>query len=190
MKKISLLLVLIMCVTIGGVYAAWIYSESTAGTVDQTITHGMETATGESAVGILEIIHNDAAVLIDQGENYHAKLVTKGSITVRFTPNPGAADEVYTDAIPAVATIYTQNTELNLYDGHEIYVTPENAEVELVWQKVEGENYFEAVLNANDIDELIDLGYDFVLDQYDEYLAFQTLEGKITLSILISQKAN
>ena len=60
MKKISVLIALILCVTIGGVYAAWIYTGSTVSVAERTVSHGMATATTEGDVGILKVVCNSA----------------------------------------------------------------------------------------------------------------------------------
>jgi len=90
MKKLTLLVALILCVTIGGVYAAWTYTGNTMGTASRSLSHGMATATTEGNVGLYKIEHNDIDIKIDQTapENYTAKLVITGSVTVSFTPTP------------------------------------------------------------------------------------------------------
>ena len=89
MKKISVLITLILCVTIGGVYAAWAYTGSTVSSVDKTVSHGMTTATTDGDVGILEVVQNDVDVSIDQTAvgNYLAKLVITGGT---FDADPSA----------------------------------------------------------------------------------------------------
>ncbi len=135
MKKLSVPILFILCVTIGGAYAAWSYTGSTVSSVDRTVSHGMTTATTDGDVGILRIVSNDVDVAIDRTAegNYLAKLVITGSITVSFTPNPGAPDDVVNNAIAAVATLYTKNADANAYDGKEIYVAPVGSSVELTW---------------------------------------------------------
>jgi len=188
-KKISILITLILCVTIGGVYAAWAYTGTNVSSVDQTVSHGMTTATTDSDVGVLEVVHNDVNVVIDQTAvgNYLAKLVITGSITVKFTPNLGAPTEVVNNAIPAKATLYTKNAAENIYEGSEIYVSPTDSYVDLVWEK-QLDGSFEATVSAAEIDTLLDLGANFVLDTHAKYEAFHNLEENVTLSIQFSQK--
>ena len=190
MKKLSVLILLILCVTIGGAYAAWSYTGSTVSSVDRTVSHGMTTATTDGDVGILEIVSNDVDVAIDQTAdgNYLAKLVITGSITVSFTPNPGAPDDVVNNAIAAVATLYTKNASTNTYDGKEIYVSPVGSSVELTWGEKQPDGSFLATIDADDIDTLLDLGGDFVLDTHAKYLTFHALEENITLTVQFSQQ--
>ena len=189
MKKISVLITLILCVTIGGVYAAWAYTGTNVSAVDQTVSHGMTTATTESDVGVLEVVSNNVAVSIDQTAvgNYHAKLVITGSITVKFTPNLGAPTDVVNNAISAKATLYTKNAAANTYEGSEIYVSPADSYVDLVWEK-QDDGSFLATVDAAGIDTLLDLGADFVLDTHAKYETFHGLEENVTLSVQFSQK--
>ena len=189
MKKISVLITLILCVTIGGVYAAWAYTGSTVSSVDRTVSHGLTTATTDGDVGILEVVHNDVDVSIDQTAegNYLAKLVITGSITVKFTPNAGAPTDVVNNAISAKATLYTKNAAANAYEGSEIYVSPADSYVDLVWEK-QLDGSFLATVTAAEIDTLLDLGADFVLDTHAKYQAFHGLEENVTLTVQFSQK--
>ena len=189
MKKISVLITLILCVTIGGVYAAWAYTGSTVSSVDRTVSHGLTTATTDGDVGIFEVIHNDVDVAIDQtaAGNYLAKLVITGSIAVKFTPNAGAPTDVVNNAISAKATLYTKNAAENAYEGSEIYVSPADSYVDLVWEK-QTDGSFLATVSAAEIDTLLDLGADFVLDTHAKYQAFHSLEENVTLTVQFSQK--
>ena len=189
MKKLSVLVMLILCITIGGVYATWIYTSSTISSVDRTISHGLESVNTDGDVGVFKIEANNINVAIDQTAegDYTAKLVITGQITVRFTPNPGAPEDVVNNAVSAHATLYTKNADVNKYNGSEIYVSPEGAEVDLVWEK-QADGSFLATLTAADIDTLLDLGGTFVLDTHQEYLDFHALEENITLTVLFSQK--
>ena len=188
MKKISLLLVLIMCVTIGGVYAAWTYTGSTVSSVDRTISHGMSTATTDGDVGMLEIVSNNVDVKIDQmaDKDYRANLVITGEVVVRFTPNAGAPDEVVNNAIHAHAKLYTKNAESNMYQGAPIYVSPADSYIELQWEKQDNGTFL-ATVTAAEIDTLLDLGGSFVLDTHAEYLDFHALEENITLTLQFAQ---
>ena len=188
MKILSLLIMLIMSVTIGSVYAAWTYTGSTVSSVDRTISHGMTTATTDGDVGFLEIVSNDVDVKIDQtaDKDYRANLVITGSVVVRFTPNAGAPEEVVNNAIHAHAKLYTKNAESNLYQGAPIYTTPTDSFIELSWEKQDNGTFL-ATVNAAEIDTLLDLGGNFILDTHAEYQEFHALEENVTLTLIFSQ---
>ena len=82
MKKITVLLALIICVTVGSVYAAWIYTNPAADITDQLhktlIT--ISAATEEGAAGVYEIETNITAISIEQaganaGVDYHKAML-------------------------------------------------------------------------------------------------------------------
>ena len=189
MKKIPVLIMLILCVTFGSVYAAWIYTGQSVSSVDRTISHGMTTATTDGDVGIIEVINNTVDIAIDQTApgNYLAKLSITGEITVRFTPNPGAPEDIVNNAIAVCATLYTKNAAENKYEDTEIYVSPEGSFVDLVWEKQDNGSFL-ATVNAGEIDSMLDLGGDFVLDTHAKYNTFHNLEENITLSLLFAKK--
>ena len=190
MKKITTLIALILCVTIGGVYAAWTYTGNTVSSVDRTVSHGLTTTILDGDVGLLQIVSNSADIAIDQTDvgNYTAKLVVTGEIVVKFTPNTGADQAVLDNAVPVKATLYTKNAESNLYEGAPIYVSPADSYVDIAWEKQE-DGTFLGTLSAAQIDTLIDLGGSFYLDTLTEYNAFHALEENITLTVMFSQSA-
>ena len=185
MKKLSILVALILCVTIGGVYAAWSYTSSSMTSVDRTLSHGLTAAVTDGDVGVFQITQNSVDVAIDQTTtgNYTAKLVVTGSVTVTFTPNDGAPAHVIENGIPSHATIYTKNADTNKYNDAEIYVAT-GTTVELDWVK-DSNGTFTATISAEDIDSMLNLGADFVLDTHDEYKAFHALEENITITLAI-----
>lgn len=85
MKKLGLLATLAMCVTIGGVYAAWTYNDTTSFSDRETISIGLTPAgnvTGES----LEITSNSLKFLIDDTDNDKIgnAIDASGSIVVTY----------------------------------------------------------------------------------------------------------
>jgi len=188
MKKLTLLLALIVCVTVGSVYAAWIYTGSTVSVAERPLSHGMATATTNGDIGILTVVHNDIDIKIDQTAvgDYRAKLVITGSIQVKFTPNDGAPEDAVNNAVPAQMTVYATNVNENLYEGSPIYVinTPS---VDLTWVK-QTDGTFLATVDAGTIDSMLDLGGEFVLETHARWQAFDALEKKITLNAQFSKK--
>lgn len=188
MKKIAVLMFLVICVSITGVYAAWLYTGTTVSSVDITVSHGMATATTDGDVGILEINKNDALIVIDQTApgDYRANLKITGSVTVCFTPNDGAPEDVVNNAIDAVASIYVTGADQNLYEGSPIYQST-GATVDLEWVK-QDDGHFEATVSAEQLATLVELGDEFILDTHAKYVAFHNLEEHLTVTVQFSQK--
>lgn len=188
MKKIAVLMFLVICVSISGVYAAWLYTGTTVSSADITVSHGMATATTDGDVGIFEINKNDAMIIVDQtaAGDYRAKLKITGSVTVCFKPNDGAPEDVVNNAVEAVARVYVTGADQNLYEGSPIYVST-GATVDLEWVK-QADGHFEATVSDEQLATLVALGDEFVLDTHAEYVAFHNLEEHLTVTVEFSKK--
>ena len=119
MKKLSVLIALVLCVTIGGVYAAWNYSQGNTASVNvsreinmaQVVTNGIKgtiTATPQNNFAFLvDDIANDTpngdGTYTD--EKYKAVLVGTGDILINFTANPGADQATKDNGIKMIATV-------------------------------------------------------------------------------------
>lgn len=108
MKKLSLLIALILCATIGGVYAAWTY----AGTDDiaDAYSEAKITITDAELSGAngTYAITSNLVLTIDQADKDHyAKLVFASNdgeaifLKVTFTPSANAPDNIKTYAVPS-----------------------------------------------------------------------------------------
>jgi len=188
-KKLTTLVALILCVTVGGVYAAWLYTSETLTSVDKTLSHGMTTATQEGDAGVLSIESNNVVIAIDQKApgDYTAVLKVTGEVQVRFTPNAGAPDDVKDAAIPAEALVYVHNADVNKYEDKPIYQST-GVKCDVNWVK-QPDGSFLATISTNNIASLFELGGTFVLPTHDDYTAFHALEEKITITLAIQKKA-
>lgn len=108
MKKMGILAATLACVTVGGVYATWNYA-GTANVplkIDET-TLTLTDAHKSGEYGSYTITKsNDFKMVIDSEASeggvtgsHKAVLVIKGSITISFTPNPTASEEVKKNGI-------------------------------------------------------------------------------------------
>ncbi len=89
-KSISLLLILALFVTIGGVYAAWSYAETPLTAVHGHIgSFGVANAVVNNAKGTITVDGTSAHLSLDQSSDtdYTAKLVGSGSILLIFSPS-------------------------------------------------------------------------------------------------------
>ncbi len=188
MKKLSALVALVLCVTIGGVYAAWMYTGNELLAVEKRIDHSLEVPEFKTRVGVLEVESSTLKVVIDQTapNNYLAELKITGEAVVRFTVNPGAPDEVVERGVDCLATLDLRNVEANLYQDSPIYKYNATEEFLLDWDSVEGETgVFTATITGQQIDLLLDLGDNFYLPTYEDYTEFNTLLNNIVLQLMI-----
>ncbi|MBO5889328.1 MAG: hypothetical protein J6Q58_04235 [Clostridia bacterium] len=103
MKKLSLFIALILCVTIGGVYATWYYANSQNEIAhDVTLAVGIDYSfTGTS--GTLRIVVEDSLTPfkvepIDE-DNYKAQLVNNKAAKLVFTPYTNASNDIKNNGI-------------------------------------------------------------------------------------------
>ncbi len=117
MKKLSVLIAMLLCVTIGGVYAAWTY----AGTDD------IADAFAEAKVTIADVellgangvytVESNLVLTVDQKNEQHEAELVFGSnnnqpiyLTVKFTPSVNAPIDVKRNAVPSEVYFGTSTT--------------------------------------------------------------------------------
>lgn len=204
MKKLTLLIALLLCVTITGVYAAWTY----AGTND------IADAFAEAKVTIADAeltgangtykIESNLVLTIDQAnEDHEAKLVFGSndgqaiSLKITFTPAANAPQTIKDNAVPSelyfgVTTDmqYKMDAEGNYSaDGEPVdiftFSNPSDGvfSPNVTWVEA-GDGTFTYTLNENDLMSMIQLSQTFVLDLKSEHDAFRTaLTGNIVARI-------
>lgn len=105
MKKFSILIAVLLCVTIGGVYAAWMFADSNdAAMKTENVSLALTEDVDKGAYGVYTLSKSEDFGLliddIDDGITHNAELVGKGTLTITFTPNEKATEEVRTNATP------------------------------------------------------------------------------------------
>ena len=186
MKKLSILIALCMLVSVGGVYAAWVYADGAV--VDRSNDHtaiGITGSTNTSEKGVFALT-NSIEILIDDekfvnpstGTAYKAIFTGTGEFTVSFTPSAGAPENVVNDGIK-------MQLELSLTGVDASVLKLGTTEVVLNG----GSATKTAVISAQDIINCLVLngGADLILDTYAEYEAFKAQLGTPKLNITVSE---
>lgn len=211
MKKLSVLIALVLCVTIGGVYAAWNYSQGTTASVKvsreinmaQVVTNGIKgtiTATPENNFAFLvDDIANDTpngdGTYTD--EKYKAVLVGTGDIKINFTANPGADQTTKDNGIKMIATVTLSTKDgLKYSDPHTssdvvpIAVKAGGNEIVLNDTDEDGQPNItkQATITAAQIVDCLELA-NVTLDTKAENDAFHTALKDYTIVITISEVA-
>lgn len=108
---------LILCVTIGGVFANWIYTEGATASVQDNITFGMSAATSNTARGTFSVGNNNLTLHIDQKGQKDYTAVLKFSGAVEFTFKP--SEDYNMQGFTATFELYTAVTNIleYTYDG-------------------------------------------------------------------------
>ena len=185
MKKLSILIALCLLVTVGGVYATWVYAGETVVNVTDTNTTIQIAAEDHVEKGTIAVTSNTIKITIDDdqsvrpgvGTAYKAVFTGEGQLDLSFTADALASAEVKATGIRMKATLSltTGATELTLKDT-EILLNG-------------GAATKTASITADQIIACLQLngGSDLILDTYTEYQTFKTALGTPVLTITISE---
>ena len=189
MKKVSILIALALLLTVGGVYATWIYAG--APTTSRTNDHTAIGITGSAATntkGVISItntieilIDDDAFVRPGVGDAYKAVFVGNGQMTVTFTPSSGADAAVVANGIKMKATLALEGCNANALKlgTTELTLNPENSGAATKSDTITADEII-ACLTLNN-------GSDLILDTLAKYENFKTSLGTPRLVITISE---
>ena len=173
MRKITALIMMALLVTIGGVYASWLYA--TGGAVELTekgigINMVGAQADNETTIGYFDFSDNlifDIDDPADDGILHKAVLVpgATSSIKITFTPNPAAGDAAIEDlGIAMRLTVSVHNP--NEYEGRQILSIAEGKEVVyspvLTYDDIDGGVNEKVASGANEIGKYYKEGANFV----------------------------
>ena len=128
-RNISLFIVLALLVTIGGVYAAWVYPADNAavGSATKTFTGNMTQvdtqATSKGNISV-DTTTDTLKIFVDDKGGYVAAPKAQGSITVCFKPEPGVSTEIKDNGIDMeIAISITGNQDTVKDDGdHDVKI--------------------------------------------------------------------
>lgn len=206
MKKLSLLITLLLCVTITGVYAVWTY----AGTNDIAdvytefkITIADVKLTGANGT---YVITSNLVLVIDQAPNtnHEAELLFQSNdgkdiyLTVTFTPSSNASQNIKEHAVPSELYFGTTTDMLYTIDANGNYdpngtptpilafANPGDGELNnfINWGEPDANGVFTYTMNKAQLEEMISLSQTFVLDTKAEHDAFRTaLNGNIVARV-------
>ena len=203
MKRFAVLMALILCVTIGGVFANWIYTEGATASVQDNVTFGMSAATSNTARGTFTVGNNNLTLHIDQAgqKDYKAVLQVSGAVEFTFKPSEDynmqgfkATFELYT----AVANIleYTYDGEAYAVDGegksNAILSTFDVRPQTLTFTDGDGDGVYTASVTGEQIAQLMQLN-DFELPTYaaweicnNQLMAFPKIAVKVVDATVVA----
>lgn len=125
MKKLSLIIALALLVTIGSVYANWIYNEHTdVADISGARAVTMTAATFEGGLGTYSVSTAGLTLKVDPkpGTSHTTSLLAEGSIVVTFTPSQYASEEIKNNAVTTTFA-FSCSKALNewTYNGEQIF---------------------------------------------------------------------
>jgi len=195
MKKLSALIAMVLCLTIGGVYAAWTYQGTTTSFDEKHADYNiqLETTATDSSYGSIEIESNISVIVIDQlgdeavnDTDYHkARLVYKTidsqpayiKITVDLLPSV-EKDEIL-NVLAKIQYEITIEGVAGQYDGDDIFEDKKvgaDAKTTIsdiaTWTEVdEAARIYSFTIDESRLASEFGI-YDFWLETLDEYNAF------------------
>ncbi len=194
-KKLSVLVALILCVTVGGVYATWSYAADAG--VSEEVNKGVSLApvTQSGSIGEYEVGFSEFSIVIDQTApgDYTPMLVftvqsDDGSLDFKFTPTDVASDAVKTNGITSTVTFSSALT----HEGTAIFTFPATITIGTVdssetikWEKQTDGSFTCSIANA-DLADYIQLNYTDKLDTYAKYQDFEKSLQSGTVVIAVS----
>ena len=100
MRKFGFMSLLALLVTIGGVYAGWIYSQGDVKAYEEEKKMSLNGVTYDTEKGTIAVDTTGVTLMIDDLNNdYNADLVINKKIVITFTPTPGADQNVVDNGI-------------------------------------------------------------------------------------------
>ncbi len=194
MKKLSLLIAMILCVTIGGVYATWTYTQNTD-VADEAIhtTVNLTDVAYSGSYGTYKVDTSTLKLKVDPKENtqHTTALYIEGKIVITFTPNSVAPENVKNNAVPSTFQFSLTNNHWTFDDDttstgdEKPIITLRHTDKEDIKWSSTNEGVFEFVITAEELENHITLT-EFVLDTKLKYDAFNTALGNGQITITVS----
>lgn len=176
MKKLSILVAIILCVTIGGVYATWLYPGNEIGQIIQPVTNVMAEADFKDSFGTYHTVSNSLVLKIDQSEgSFNTNLKYEGDLVITFTPHANISPNQLTAALNATVTVTAADLDKAVYDSTQIWnisSTDTFTLTEADWSAPDSNGVRTCTINCNKLKNIITMET-FNLLSYDKYLAFQ-----------------
>lgn len=189
MKRLSLIIALAICVTIGSVYATWVYNEhDDVADITGTRAITMTSATFDGGLGTYTVSTAGLTMKVDpkDGTAHTTSLELDGEIVVTFTPSQYASEEVKTNAI-ATKFAFSASKAIDqwTYNGEQIFTTIDNTPISIDWTGTkQADGTFKYTIPASVVDDCLTLN-EIVLDTKTDYDAYDAVltDAQIVISI-------
>lgn len=191
MKKLSVLIAMILCVTIGGVYATWYYSgaDNVADT-SEPVTINLEdsqTVGSHGSYTLHKALTGETFFRIDQAdENHTAKLVCKGELVLEFKPAEHASAAIKGGTFDTWI-YFTGNIDTITYDSKSVFESiehPEANKIKITWT-VNSDGNLECDITDFVVAELT-LANTFTLDTLSKYNDFAAALDGVSLTVHVT----
>ena len=199
LKKISLFIALAVMVTIGGVYAGWLYpsDDAAVGSATKTFTGNMAQvdtqATSKGNISV-DTANDTLKFFVEDAGSYLAQATAQGSFTVIFTPAAGVSESISSNGIDLVMEISITGTQTKISDDqdHEVSIfTVKTATLDLGKGTKDG-NVFKRVVTGTEVLNCLTFcggaGHTVHLETLVENKAFGEAMNTYTINLKIKEK--
>ena len=194
MKKLSLLIVICILLTIGGVYATWIYSGNQIDAQTTPFVSKMGGLDHEGNSGSYTFTDNslEFAVEPDTQDTKITTIVwTEGTVKLVFTPKGDISDAMLANALNATITVELASSSAGEYKGETIYTVDATFALTLTstdWTSHNDGEYFTYTITADTIKDAISIG-SFHLPSEDDYTEFKSVIQDVKFRVKVSPAA-
>ena len=198
MRRISILILTAMLLTISGVYATWNYAQGDVNAQDAFLLPAMTDKVIGTAKGTITLDKTNAAIMIDDANNDHIAEVTHAdgaSVLVTFTPSKGADPAVFADGVTLVYSLTATPNWTYPESGSEAkqifsVINPnEKTEITLTRNEVDGVVTFTGEVLVSEILSKLSFGEGagFTLSNAASYDAFRTILNRGNIKITVEE---
>jgi hypothetical protein len=203
MKKFTALMLVAICLVVGGVYASWTYATGNmADTVAKTVNPTIDAVTGNTPVGKLTVVDQgedeleinitddyDGATKVDEGKpgDYVAEVNYTGALVVKFEASENASAEIYANGLKLKVTV---TVNAITYDGKAIFAAKDLELTTENYGEYTGSNgTFTWTIDAEDLKAALTFngGVELKLATLAEYNAFADELEKVQITLTVAQ---
>ena len=194
MKKFGILIALCVLLTVGGVYATWIYSGNQIDAQTEPFVSKMGGLDHEGNSGSYSFTNNslDFAVEPDTQETKITTIVWgTGSMQLVLTPKTDINDAMLQKALNATITVELASSTAGEYKGETVYTIDPNFAVTLTaddWTSHNDGEYYTHAITADEIEDAITIG-NFHLPSEDDYNEFKTAIQDVKFRVKVAPAA-
>ena len=194
MKKLSLLIALCILLTIGGVYATWIYSGNQIDAQTTPFVSKMGGLDHEGNSGSYTFIENSLEFSVEpdtQDTKITTIVWTEGTIKLVFTPKGDINDTMLANALNATITVELASSTAGEYKGTTIYTIDPSFAVDLTetdWTEHNDGEYYTYTITADTIKDAISIG-SFHLPSEDDYTDFKAAIQDVKFRVKVTPAA-
>lgn len=194
MKKFSILIALCVLLTVGGVYATWIYSGNQIDAQTEPFVSKMGGLDHEGTSGSYTFINNSLDFAVEP-DAQDTKITTiawgAGSMQLVLTPKTDINDAMLQKALNATITVELASSTAGEYKGETVYTIDPDFAVTLTagdWTSHNDGEYYTYTITADTIKDAISIG-SFHLPSEDDYTEFKSVIQDVKFRVKVSPAA-